>query len=186
MSKIDHSLFAAHEHALEEQFGACPDCGAKLHIRSSKSGPFLGCSQYPKCHFSKPLHDNHTTQLKVIDGSQCPECGAPMAIKKGRYGLFIGCTQFPECHHIETAKKQDSTHLTCPACDEGQLIKRTNKFGKSFYACDGYPKCKYAVNHPPRAVSCPSCHWPIMLEMKKSGVAYLVCPQKKCGHKLEQ
>ena len=33
----------------------CPDCGAKLVIRTGRRGPFLGCSKYPKCEHAEDL-----------------------------------------------------------------------------------------------------------------------------------
>jgi restriction system protein len=33
----------------------CPDCGGELLERSGKFGKFLGCSNYPKCKFTKDL-----------------------------------------------------------------------------------------------------------------------------------
>jgi ssDNA-binding Zn-finger/Zn-ribbon topoisomerase 1 len=33
----------------------CPDCGAKMLIRSGRRGPFLGCSGYPKCRHTENL-----------------------------------------------------------------------------------------------------------------------------------
>lgn len=182
MSKIDHSLFEAHEHALEHQYGPCPDCGQELRIRNSKSGPFIGCSGYPDCHYAKPLHDNQTTTLKVIEDSHCPECGSSMAIKKGRYGMFIGCTNFPACHHIENAKPQTDTSVTCPKCQQGHLLDRTNKYGKRFFACNRYPECRYVVNFAPVEKSCPDCGWAILVEKK----GRLVCPQPLCGYKEAQ
>jgi putative DNA topoisomerase len=183
MSKIDPSLFASHEHALDGNFGQCPQCTAKLQVRHSKHGAFLGCSQYPDCDFVKPLHDNQTQQLKLIEQSVCPECGNTLAIKKGRYGLFIGCTNYPECHHIEAIKQQDDTHITCPSCGQGKLIQRTSKYGKRFFACNSYPTCKYILNHQPRAHACPKCNWPIMVEKQSEGQIYLQCPQKTCLEK---
>jgi DNA topoisomerase-1 len=35
----------------------CPDCGAKLVIRSGRRGKFLGCSAYPKCRHTENLPD---------------------------------------------------------------------------------------------------------------------------------
>lgn len=29
----------------------CPDCGGKLIERKGKYGIFIGCSNYPKCHY---------------------------------------------------------------------------------------------------------------------------------------
>ncbi len=28
----------------------CPQCGMQMKLRRSESGPFWGCSQYPKCN----------------------------------------------------------------------------------------------------------------------------------------
>ncbi|MEG3767990.1 DNA topoisomerase family protein [Alteromonas sp. 14N.309.X.WAT.G.H12] len=181
MSKIDHSLFSAHEHALEHTFGDCPECGSHLHIRNSKSGPFIGCSAYPKCTFSKPLHDQQTTTLKEIAGALCPECGHTLAIKKGRYGMFIGCTDFPQCHYIEPIKKQEDTHFLCPQCKTGHIIERTNKYGKRFYACNHYPKCKYVVNSPPVAGTCPDCGWTLLIAKKGK----VCCPQPNCDFQVD-
>ena len=182
MSKIDHSLFSAHENAMEQQYGQSPDCGKDLHVRNSKNGPFIGCSGYPECHYAKPLHDTQTTVLKVIEDSHCPECGSTMAIKKGRYGMFIGCTNFPECHHIEGTKAQQDTLVDCPKCKEGHLIDRTNKYGKRFFACNRYPQCRYVVNFAPVPEPCPACGWAIMVDKK----GQLVCPQPLCGFKQQR
>ncbi|MBR2870437.1 MAG: NERD domain-containing protein [Clostridia bacterium] len=35
--------------------GICPRCGARLVIRRSSSGEFWGCSNYPKCKFTKKI-----------------------------------------------------------------------------------------------------------------------------------
>ncbi|MDF2179758.1 topoisomerase DNA-binding C4 zinc finger domain-containing protein [Aliiglaciecola sp. CAU 1673] len=185
MSKIDHSLFSADEHALQHAYGDCPECSAKLQIRSGRSGPFLGCSRYPECHFSKPLHEFEYTQVKEIEGSQCPQCGAPLAVKKGRFGLFIGCTNFPQCHHIEKLNRPGEALLACPACKKGQLHKRSNRYGKSFYACDQYPDCRYVLNFEPVPQPCPCCGWPLMVSRTSASGPFLQCPQRECQHKVK-
>lgn len=178
MSKIDHSLFSAHEHALDHAMGECPECGKPLHVKHSKSGPFVGCSGYPACTFSKPLHDTQTTLLKTIEGAHCPQCASPLAIKKGRYGMFIGCSGFPECHYIAPLKPQEDTAVRCPKCAKGDLVARTNKYGKQFFACDHYPKCRYVLNSPPVETTCPDCGWRALI--KKKGALH--CPQPDCDY----
>ena len=37
------------------QQGICPHCGSPLKIRNGKYGPFIGCSNYPKCKYTHPL-----------------------------------------------------------------------------------------------------------------------------------
>jgi putative DNA topoisomerase len=183
MSKIDHSLFNADEHALEAAFGVCPLCQNKLVIKRGKTGAFIGCSAYPHCEYSKPLYDTETADIKVIEGSSCPECQAQLVVKKGRYGLFIGCSNFPQCHHISSIKQQH-TKFKCPICEAGELVKRTGKTGKSFYACNQYPDCRYLLNHQPVMHSCPACQWPIMQERKTAAGLLWQCPQKQCQHKM--
>jgi hypothetical protein len=36
--------------------GYCPRCGGKLVVRQGKYGSFLGCSNYPKCRYTKHLN----------------------------------------------------------------------------------------------------------------------------------
>lgn len=183
MSKIDHSLFTANEHALENAYGTCPECDSRLQIRRSKTGSYVGCSNYPQCHFTKPLHEHESSVIKIMEDSPCPECSHPLAIKKGRFGLFMGCSHFPECHHIESLKEQNHTHLNCPQCQQHELLKRTNRFGKSFYACNGYPACKYVLNSQPVAKACPDCGWGVLIEKKAAAGLQHQCPQKGCGYK---
>jgi putative DNA topoisomerase len=189
MSKIDHSLFTANEQNSEGDFGLCPQCRAKLHIRRGKSGAFIGCSQFPKCDFSKPLHEYDNADVKVIDGSACPQCESLLVIKKGRYGFFIGCSEFPECDYIESKdgskKTTDQEKIPCPVCKKGSLVKRANKYGKNFFPCDCYPKCQYALNHAPVNRPCPKCDWPIMQQKSAASGVVLQCPQRSCQHKIK-
>ncbi|MFB1035901.1 MAG: topoisomerase DNA-binding C4 zinc finger domain-containing protein [Sinobacterium sp.] len=182
MSKIDHSLFSTS--GSEQVFGLCPKCNAKLNIRRGKSGAFIGCSHYPECDFSKPLHEYENSEIKSIKGSSCPFCQSQLVIRKGRFGLFIGCSDFPNCDYIESNPNSENTQLNCPSCKKGLITKRTNKFGKSFYACDNYPRCKYLLNLKPVNYPCPKCFWPIMQEKKGSSEAELLCPQKQCQCKI--
>lgn len=186
MSKIDHSLFAAQQHALEKEHEACPKCGSELVIRNSKTGPFLGCSSYPQCDYIRSLHHHDTSTIKVLDDTPCPECGHALAVKNGRFGMFIGCTNYPECHHIADMKAEQEKPAElpqCPQCKKGHLVKRASKSGKSFYSCDSYPKCKYSLNYEPVDTPCEACGWPVMVKRNMAQGAVLQCPQKSCAHK---
>ena len=39
----------------ENKNNKCPNCGGNLVIRKGKYGKFLGCSKYPKCHYTKGI-----------------------------------------------------------------------------------------------------------------------------------
>ncbi len=187
MSSSEKPLFTRHEHALEKVDESCPECGSELQIKRGKSGAFLGCSAYPKCHYSKPLYEHERVEDKILEGSECPLCQHLLAVKQGRYGMFIGCTNYPKCHYIEEEKPKDAG-VACPQCKKqgkkGELNKKTNRFGKVFYACDQYPQCKYIVNYPPVAKTCPQCSWSILVKRSMAMGEILVCPQKQCNYKV--
>ncbi|WP_137297733.1 topoisomerase DNA-binding C4 zinc finger domain-containing protein [Psychromonas sp. SP041] len=174
----------------EKTSEACPKCASPLHIRNGKQGPFLGCSAYPECDYLRPLHEKSEVK-KVLTGSSCPLCQHELVLKQGRFGLFIGCTDYPTCEHtaqlseqkkpIAEAPKEDS--VPCPSCKSGHLIARQSRFGKTFYACDNYPDCKYAVNDKPVNEFCPECKWPILVERKTATAKRIICPKKGCNYR---
>jgi len=73
---------------------------------------------------------------------KCPKCGKPIIIKHGRFGKFKACTGFPECRHTENMA--DKLDVNCPICNKSLQAKRTRR-GKTFFGCEGYPKCTFAL-----------------------------------------
>jgi len=165
----------------------CPDCGAELHIRNGKQGSFLGCTRYPECGYLRPLHEKSEIK-KVLPGTSCPLCSEELVLKQGRYGLFIGCSAYPKCQHtgqLNDSVKEESEEkpVECPSCKKGKLTQRQSRYGKTFYACDNYPSCKYIVNDKPVNEFCPDCHWPILVERKTAASFRIICPKKGCGYR---
>jgi DNA topoisomerase-1 len=58
-------------------FGTCPKSGGKLKLVVSKKSHkrFVGCSDYPKCHFGMPLPQSG---YFFISPQTCPKCGIHM------------------------------------------------------------------------------------------------------------
>ena len=174
MSKVE--LFSAAQQEL------CPQCGAELVIRSGQHGPFLGCSTFPQCDYLRsltPSADGHI--IKVLEGHACPACGADKALRQGRYGMFIGCTDYPDCDYSEAITHADSTEVPCPECQHGTLVKRQSRFGKTFYACSEYPKCRYALNNPPVSGVCAHCGFKLLYKKKSVKGIKTFCANKTCG-----
>jgi len=160
----------------------CPQCGAELVIRSGKHGAFLGCSHYPECDYIRPLKnqaDGHI--VKVLEGQLCPECQSELVLRQGRFGMFIGCSRYPECEHTEVIDKPDLTTLSCPQCQQGKLVQRRSRYGKTFHACDRYPDCQFAVNFTPVEGECEFCHFPLLIEKKTARGLRRYCASKACG-----
>jgi DNA topoisomerase I len=154
----------------------CPKCQQDLSIRLGKRGRFIGCTGYPECDYTQDL-SNDKAEVEVIADRNCPQCSANLHIKAGRYGKFIGCSAYPECKFMEPLEKPKDTGVSCPKCNNSNLVKRKSRKGKIFYSCDSYPKCDYAIWHEPIAEACPKCQWPILTrkESKRSGLS-IVCP----------
>jgi len=182
MSNSDQPLFSRHEHALEKNEQACPECGAELIIKHGKNGTFWGCSNYPQCQYIQQSHEHERVTDKILAGSECPLCHSLLAVKQGRYGMFIGCTSYPDCDYIEEEKAKDAG-VVCPQCQAGELLEKVSRYGKTFYACDQYPQCRYIVNYSPVQQTCPQCHWAILVKRTMASGEMLICPQKKCSYK---
>lgn len=181
MAKIDRNLFAAHKHALDGPDEPCPECGAPLVYQHRKGGSFIRCSRHPDCSYSRSLHTETERVEKLLPGTQCPECGRELVLRSGRYGMFVGCSGFPECNHIEQLDPVEESQIECPSCHKGHVVRRQSRFGKTFYACDQYPECKFAINHPPVEGTCEECGFPLLMKRQMASGEKLYCASKKCG-----
>lgn len=182
-SKINSELFSARAHALDNEM--CPQCQrGHLHLRHGKHGPFLACDQYPSCDYLRSLHNNDGHVVKAL-GVACPECDNELVLRQGRFGMFIGCSGYPQCHYLTPIQQHDDNaekpdNPLCPECLTNHIVERKTRFGKTFYACDGYPKCKFAVNLPPLSGRCQVCGFALLVEKKTAQGVKRQCASRKC------
>ena len=101
-------------------------------------------------------------------GEDCEKCGSPMVYKLGRYGKFMACSNFPECRNTKAIIKPIG--VTCPACEEGQIVERKSKTKRIFYGCDRYPKCEYVSWDKPITRPCPKCNEMLVEKKLKKGI----------------
>jgi DNA topoisomerase-1 len=114
----------------------------------------------------------------------CPKCGRPLELKVSRFGQFLGCTGYPECKHterLELKKEPEPIGEACPACGEGQLVRRHGRYG-SFISCSRYPDCKYTRDEAPSTgIECPKCHaGEVVQKTSKRGKPYYRCNNPAC------
>lgn len=171
----------------EETDRECPECGKPLVIRLGRKGRFLACSGFPACRHTEPLgQEDKAAEEPELSDQTCGKCGAPMLIKQGRFGKYLACSAYPNCRNIEPLVKPKSLGITCPACQEGELQEKKSRYGKIFYSCNRYPKCKFALWDLPIPGPCPVCDFPLLVEKttKREGTVHK-CPQEGCSHKLQ-
>ena len=80
-SKIDNTLFSAHEHALDHE--PCPKSGDELTLKHSKPGPFLGRNHYPSSDYINALHRNDGHIVKELC-VPCPDFANELVLRQGR------------------------------------------------------------------------------------------------------
>ena len=129
----------------------CPECGGKLGVKSGRFGPFIACTNYPECRYTKPLKRDKVPDRQTDE--ICGECGAAMVIKTGRYGEFLACTRYPECKRTRPIP----LGVKCPRCKTGDVAERRTRRGRSFFGCSNYPDCDFSTWYRPVPDACPEC-----------------------------
>ncbi|MCE5037897.1 type I DNA topoisomerase [Staphylococcus auricularis] len=113
-------------------------------------------------------------------GEDCEVCGSPMVIKMGRYGKFMACSNFPDCRNTKAIVKKIG--VTCPKCNDGDVVERKSKKNRIFYGCSNYPECDFVSWDKPVGRSCPKCeHY--LVEHKKGRTSQVIC--SNCDYKEE-
>ena len=95
----------------------CELCGAPLIFKFGRSGPFIGCSNYPACRNTKPI-------VKPT-GAKCPECGSELVERRTRRGrTMYSCAAYDP--NDETSCRfrlwQRPLPQPCPSCG-GLLVE---------------------------------------------------------------
>ncbi len=110
----------------------------------------------------------------------CEVCGKPMVVKYGRYGKFLACSGYPECKN--TKPYLIKTGVDCPECEDGEIIERTSKKGRTFYGCSNYPDCNFMIWNKPVKKPCPECGSLMVEKTTKAKGKHYKCTNKECGH----
>ena len=71
----------------------CPRCEeGRLSLRGSRNGPFIGCSNYPDCAYTRQFVGGASAEAAVDDTGVLgahPETGEPVVRKTGRFGPYL-------------------------------------------------------------------------------------------------
>lgn len=117
-------------------------------------------------------------------GFDCDLCGHPMVIKLGRFGKFYACSNFPDCHNTKAITKEIG--VTCPTCEQGQIIERKTKRNRIFYGCDRYPECEFTSWDMPVGRACPKSGHYLVEKKVRGGGKQVTCSHEDCDYKEEK
>jgi DNA topoisomerase I len=156
----------------------CENCGRPMVLKKGRFGTFFACTGYPDCKTTKPIGGTQKKPDVQLD-EKCPVCGSNMVLKTGRFGEFTACGNYPTCKHV----KQKTIGMKCPECNEGEVVERRSKRGKTFYGCHRWPDCNFVTWGKPVQEKCPECGGPYMVEKWLKAGPVLQCPNADCKHK---
>ncbi|GAB4294055.1 MAG: type I DNA topoisomerase [Roseovarius sp.] len=65
---------------------ACPLCGeGRLHLKTSRTGGFVGCSRYPECRYTRPIGGSGENADRVLGEIE----GEEIVLRSGRFGPYV-------------------------------------------------------------------------------------------------
>ncbi len=192
----------------EESDEVCEKCGEPMIVKIGRYGKFLACSGFPKCRNIKSLKkevakngEEEGGNPDVKSGSRlnvgkkpdeksdevCEKCGEAMVIKEGKFGKFLACSGFPKCKN--TKPLDFGTGVKCFECGKGEMVARRTRSRRTFYACNRYPDCKFAVWSQPvedpenkgQGMKCEKCK----SLMVQGGKGKIKCSKKECDFEKE-
>jgi DNA topoisomerase-1 len=69
---------------------ACPSCGdGRLSLKVGKFGPFISCSNYPECRFTRQFAGANGEDAGPQNLGTDPATGLPIEVKSGRFGRYV-------------------------------------------------------------------------------------------------
>jgi DNA topoisomerase-1 len=122
----------------------CPTCGeGQLLRRHGRFGEFIGCQNYPKCKYTRP----------ITLGIKCPKCAEGEFVRRGtakgrgRGRIFYGCSRYPDC---DFTTPHEPINAPCPKCGAPFIVEKRTKQG-NFRSCikEG---CDWEIEAPAAAV----------------------------------
>jgi DNA topoisomerase I len=161
----------------------CEECGSPMRLRNGRNGSvFLGCTAYPKCRnaISVAIQGGKAEARPAEPtGEKCPVCGHDLVKRHGRFGDYVSCANYPECRY-KPPKPVALTGVTCPECNQGQILERRGRFGP-FYGCSRYPECTRNFRARPVPKPCPKCGTAYLLVRERKAGGFYVCEAEGCG-----
>jgi DNA topoisomerase-1 len=92
----------------------CPTCGnGKLSLKLSKFGPFIGCSNYPECRYTRSLSApaDGAADIGTKKLGEDPQTGLDVTVRSGRFGPYV---QLGEATKEEKPKRAGLPKGTAP------------------------------------------------------------------------
>jgi len=105
---------------LEEQ---CPQCKSGLKQTVGRYGPFIACTGYPNCKYTRA----------ISAGFSCPECkDNDVVVKSYKKTKFLSCSNYPKC---KFTAPENIEKTPCKACKWPFLVSKIGQDKKMVLTC---------------------------------------------------
>lgn len=154
----------------------CPDCGGILILRNGKKGPFLGCSNFPKCRHITNIESKNDEVKHIKTKLTCPSCKKGDVLLKGNKFICSECNwdggQYTGIN-LDTLE-----YCANPECS-GITFMRNGRYGE-FRSCSNYFKTKCDGGRKSKKVPVKKSI-PIKENTSKKIKTKLKCPECRTG-----
>ncbi len=80
---------------------ACPKCHKAMKLRFGRFGPFLGCTDYPKCRGIVNIPKKGEPPPEEMPACVAIGCDGKLSPRRSRFGkIFYSCSNYPDCDVI--------------------------------------------------------------------------------------
>lgn len=146
------------EKVVEKVWKNCPECGGELVYKFSKTGKFIGCSNYPTCkHIERDEKENSKLDIlrEKYEWKPCPEWWE-IVVKMWRFWPFLASSLYPEVKRIWKIKSEKDELLEeilkekwlLVDQDTGEELVVKNSRRWQFLAAKRYPEIKISKPIP--------------------------------------
>ncbi|MBI3966978.1 MAG: type I DNA topoisomerase [Chloroflexi bacterium] len=119
---------------------ACPRCGAPLARRTSRYGPFLGCTAFPRCDY---VHRESAASAPAPNRTPDVTARPKATLRSG-----ARTQSRPTPPRPGPAPTPEGASV-CPVCGRALVVRVNRRDSSHFQGCSGYPSCRFTKPEPP-------------------------------------
>ena len=164
---------------------ACEKCGKQMVIKWGRNGEFLACSQLPGVQEHEELQARRRRRDRIAVEED--DRRGVREVRPADDGALRALRQVPRLLRLSGVQERSAagkpvpTGIKCPDCNEGEIIERKSRWGKTFFCCNRYPDCQFATWERPVPSPAPTAR-PFIVEKttKRAGRSHR-CYNKDAG-----
>lgn len=129
---------------------SCPKCQKAMKLRFGRFGPFLGCTDYPKCRGIVNIPKKGEAPPEEMPSCVAIGCDGKLSARRSRFGkVFYSCSNYPDCdvivNNLEDLASKYANHPKTPYVKRAKVKGGKGKKG-------GFQQTAYALSKELQAI----------------------------------